>query len=81
MKQLCETLQKEFGDIVSCTISPWSPSVHIIPSLDHDFFSQFDILMITQYCLAHNLAFYFDCEHGRIVVYQSPVLALINNHK
>lgn len=81
MKQLCEELQNEFGGIVICTISPFSPSIHIVTGLDHEFFSQCDILMITQYCLAHNLGFYFDCAHGRIVVYQSPVSELINKYK
>ena len=81
MKQLCEQLQTEFGDVVICTISPFSPSIHIVPNLDHDFFSQYDILMVTQYCLAHNLGFYFDCDHGRIVVYQSPISELISRHK
>lgn len=81
MKQLCEELQNEFRDIVSCTISPFSESIHIIPGLDHNFFTQCDILMITQYCLAHNLGFYFDCEHGRIVVYQSEVLEQISKYK
>lgn len=81
MKQLCEELQNEFRDIASCTISPFSESIHIIPGLDHDFFSQCDILMITQYCLAHNLGFYFDCEHGRIVVYRSEVSELISKYK
>lgn len=81
MKQLCEELQNEFRDIVSCTISPYSQSIHIAPRLDKDFFSQCDILMITQYCLAHNLGFYFDCEHGRIVLYRSQVIEQINEHK
>ena len=69
MKQLCKQLQTEFGDVIICTISPFSRSIYIVPSLDHDYLSQCDILMITQYCLAHNLNFYFDCDHGRIVVY------------
>ena len=81
MKQLCEDLQKEFGDSVICEVSPLSLSVHIFPSLVHDFFSQCDILMITKYCLAHFLDFYFDCGRGCIVVYPSLVLAHINKHK
>lgn len=48
MKQLCEQLQNEFRDIVICTISPFSPSIHIVPSLDKDFFSQCDILMVSE---------------------------------
>lgn len=80
MKQLCEELQNNFGDLVICTISPFSPSIHIVPGLDHEFFSQCDILMITQYCLAHNLHFYFDCAHGRIVVYHSTDSELISKH-
>lgn len=81
MKQLCEQLQTEFGDIVICTIFPFSPSIHIFPGIDHDFFSQCDILMITQYCLAHNLGFHFDCDHGCFVVYQSPISEHISKHK
>lgn len=81
MKQLCEELQSEFGDTVICTISPYSKSIHIIPSLDRDFCSQCAILKITQYCLAHNLGFYFDCGNSRIVVYQSTLSELISKHK
>lgn len=81
MKQLCEKLQNEFRDIVICTVSPILPCVQIVPTLERDFFSQSDILMIIQYCQAHNLCFYFDCGRGRIVVYQSPVLDLINKNK
>lgn len=81
MKQLCEELQKEFGDSVICEVSPLSLSVRIFPSLVHDFFSQCDIMMITKYCLAHNLGFYFDCGRGCIVVYQSSVSELISKHK
>ena len=73
MKQLCEQLQTEFGDVVICMISTFSRSIHIVPGHDPDFFSQSDILMITQYWLAHNLHFCFDCVHGRFVVYQSPI--------
>lgn len=81
MEHLCTTLQAEFGDCVICTISPYSESIHIIPRLDHDFFTGCDIMMITQYCLGHNLGFYFDCEHGRIVVYYSKVSELISKYK
>lgn len=55
MKQLCEKLQNEFRDIVICTVSPILPCVQIVPTLERDFFSQSDILMIIQYCQAHNL--------------------------
>lgn len=81
MKQLCETLQTEFGDTVICTISPLSLAIHIVPSLERHLFSQVDIMKIAQYCLAHNLGFYFDCDPGRIVVYHSPVLELISKYK
>lgn len=81
MKQLCEELQTEFRDIAICTISPYSQSIHIVPGLDHDFFSQCDIMKITQYCLAHNLGFYFDCYLGCIVVYHSEVSEFISKHK
>lgn len=81
MEHLRKTLQQEFGDNVSCTISPYSQSIHIIPRLDRDFFTQCDILMITQYCLGHNLGFYFDCGIGRIVVYYSEVSEFISKHK
>ena len=81
MERLCKQLQNEFGDVVICAISPYSQSIHIIPRLDHDFFTQCDIMMITQYCLAHNLGFLFDCEHGRIVVYQSQVSELISKYQ
>lgn len=80
MKQLRATLQAEFGDCVSCTISPYSKSIHIIPRLDRDFFTQWEIMMITQYCIGHNLHFYFDCEVGRIVVYYPEVSDTINEH-
>lgn len=73
MKQLCEELQNEFRDIASCTISPYTQSIHVKPTIDKDFFSQCDILTITQYCLAHNLYFLFDCKHGLIVVYEKPI--------
>lgn len=81
MEHLCTTLQHEFGDSVSCTVSPYSQSIHIVPCLDHDFFTQCEVIMITQYCLGHNLGFYFDCEHGRIVVYYSEVSEFISKHK
>ena len=81
MEHLCKTLQHEFGDSVSCTISPYSKSIHIVPCGDHDFFTQSEILMISQYCLSHNLGFYFDCQNGRIVVYYSEVSEYINKHK
>lgn len=73
MEHLCKTLQHEFGDSVSCTISPYSPSIHIVPCLTKNFFTQCDVLMITQYCLSHNLHFYIDCECGRFVVYYPGV--------
>lgn len=78
MKHLCTTLQNEFGDCVCCTISPYSQSIHIVPGSDHDFFAQTEVLMITQYCLSHNLCFYFDCVNGRIVVYYSEISEFIN---
>ena len=81
MKQLCEQLQTEFGDVVICTILPFSPAIYIFRGIDHDFFSQSDILMITQYCLAHNLGFHFDCDHGCFVVYQSPISEHISKNK
>lgn len=81
MEHLCATLQTEFGDSVSCTISQWSDSIHIIPRLDHDFFTQVDIMMITQYCLLHGLHFYFQCDPGRIVVYYPKDSELISKHK
>ena len=69
MKHLWTTLQHEFGDFASCTISPYSHSIHIVPCLATDFFTQSDVLTITQYCQAHNLHFILDCKNGRFVVY------------
>lgn len=80
MKQLCKELQNEFRDIAICTISPNSPSIHIVPCPNHDIITQSGILLITNYCLAHNLHFYFDCATGRIVVYQSLVSELISKY-
>ena len=73
MKQLCEELQNEFRDIAICTISPSSDSIYILPSRYGKFFTQLDVLKITQYCLNHNLGFYFDCNPGRIVVYHGTI--------
>lgn len=73
MKQLCEELQKEFRDIVICTISPLTESIYIVPSCYLNFFTELDVLKITQYCLNHNLDFYFDCNPGRIVVYHGTI--------
>ena len=81
MELLCKQLQKEFCDTCICTVSPFSKSIHIVPVDKRDFFTQCDILMITQYCLSHNLGFYFDCDSGRIVVYYSKVSELISKHK
>lgn len=81
MKQLCATLQAEFGDCVICTVSPYSQSIYIVPSHDHDIITRVDILRITQYCIGHNLGFYFYCHEGCIVVYYSKVSEFISKHK
>ena len=73
MKQLCEELQNEFYAIARCTIAPSLESIYIVPKRQFNFFTEGDILKITQYCLNNNLGFYFDCNPGRIVVYHGTV--------
>lgn len=73
MKQLCEELQSEFNDFAMCTIAPSLESIYIGSKRQFSFFTELDILKITQYCLNHNLGFYFDCNPGRIVVYYGTV--------
>ena len=80
MKQLCTTLQTEFGDGVICTISPHSESIHIIPGHDETFFTGIQMTKIVKYCNGHNLGFFFECDNGRIVVYYSEVSKFTSNH-
>lgn len=81
MKKLLTTLQNEFGNCVSCTVSSYSQSILITASHDHDIITQVDIMRIAQYCIGHNLGFYFNCYEGCIVVYYSKVSEFISKHK
>lgn len=70
MKQLRQTLEDILADHAIVLLSPSGKSILVHSTLDLDIIPQSTIERTIKFCYINGLHFYFDTQHGEMVVYK-----------